>query len=99
MVTKGPLGTESVPHKHGHNDGPSQVTTRPPAPAPMGRCATFVSRFRVGSRVHADGDASISMVVTGHLFKGTHSTLECSWFSSGGQQQAWIEEWRLEAVS
>lgn len=67
--------------------------------APIAHVQDFTSQFSVGDRVHADGDKSIDMTVTAHLFRGAFVQLECSWFAQpGAQQQAWIEEWRLRLV-
>lgn len=54
----------------------------------------FESDFKIGDRVHIDGDSSLTAVVTAVLFRSSCPQCEVSWISDNART-AWIETWRL----
>lgn len=61
--------------------------------------STFSSRFALGDKVTIDGDASIRATVIGFAFYAHVEQVQCAWFANGSAQEAWINEFRIEAAS
>lgn len=53
--------------------------------------------FDFGTKVHIDGDESLTGTATGFAIYSTGLSIEVAWFINGSQQQAWFPEWRLKA--
>jgi hypothetical protein len=66
---------------------------------------TYVGRVLVevehpiGSKVHIDGDKSITAMVTGVLFYGYGALYEVSWFNEGVVETEKLDTFRLERAS
>jgi hypothetical protein len=94
--------TGGLVNKGGHNEGPSQITERPPALAaikPIIARQSFCSAFRFDDRVYIDGDTSIKATVIGFNFRPTGHSVEIAWMSNGTHQSIWAETFRLTLVS
>jgi hypothetical protein len=83
--------------KGGHNEWPSQITERPPAPGASRTVgAAFESIWAAGDRVLIDSDRSIVGTVTAFCFRLTRApTIEVSYFHNGDSKTAWFEQFRL----
>jgi hypothetical protein len=55
----------------------------------------FKSEFALFDRVIIDGDSSITAVVIGFAFYGSHADVQISYVHSGDIKTAWINEQRL----
>lgn len=59
----------------------------------------FTSKFAVGETVIIDGDTSIRAVVCAIIFYLHYMQYKVMWVHNGCNQEAWIDEFRLKAVT
>lgn len=55
----------------------------------------IIPKFDLTTKVHIDGDRSITATVIGFLVRASQIQFEVAWFSNGSQQTAWIDDFRL----
>lgn len=62
----------------------------------MNALKTFQSKYAPGDKVIIDGDKSITATITTVMFgRGDRILYQCEWFSNGGLQNPYIEDWRV----
>ena len=58
----------------------------------------FSSPFRLGDKVHIDGDQDLVGMVTGVLFRESGMEVEVGWLHAGDSKSVWFQPMRVKSI-